>query len=97
MSLLFPLAVPAAYKAAPGDGELFKLTISAILAGAVFGDHWQVPTCGTPSSAPSLLLLLGGIADAVMLFSAARPACDVAEFKCATKCTQTGMQPCQRD
>lgn len=40
MSLLFPLAVPAAYKAAPGDGELFKLTISAILAGAVFGDHW---------------------------------------------------------
>eukprot|EP00884_Botryococcus_braunii_P009928 jgi/Botrbrau1/18937/Bobra.177_2s0083.3 len=39
MSLLFPLAVPAAYKAAPGNADLFKLTISAILAGAVFGDH----------------------------------------------------------
>jgi hypothetical protein len=40
MSLLFPLAVPAAFKAAPGDRSLFNLTVSAILAGAIFGDHW---------------------------------------------------------
>eukprot|EP00884_Botryococcus_braunii_P016126 jgi/Botrbrau1/3197/Bobra.37_2s0027.1 len=39
MSLLFPLAVPAAFKAAPGNRSIFNLTVSAILAGAIFGDH----------------------------------------------------------
>lgn len=39
MSILFPLVIPAAYEAAPDNQPLFILTISAILAGAVFGDH----------------------------------------------------------
>ncbi|GMH36620.1 hypothetical protein BSKO_04493 [Bryopsis sp. KO-2023] len=39
MSILFPIAVPTAYYASPGDTDLFYTTISSILAGSVFGDH----------------------------------------------------------
>ncbi|GBF97884.1 hypothetical protein Rsub_10239 [Raphidocelis subcapitata] len=39
MALLFPIAVPAAYYGAPGNASLLNTTISAILAGAVFGDQ----------------------------------------------------------
>mmetsp|Transcript_2706 Transcript_2706/g.8213 ORF Transcript_2706/g.8213 Transcript_2706/m.8213 type:complete len:780 (-) Transcript_2706:130-2469(-) len=38
MSILFPLIVPTSWYAAR-DPEIFVLTISAILSGAVFGDH----------------------------------------------------------
>ena len=38
MSLLFPLALPAAWAAAQ-DRALFLLVTSAVLAGSVFGDH----------------------------------------------------------
>ncbi|KAJ8908337.1 hypothetical protein NDN08_005049 [Rhodosorus marinus] len=38
MSILFPLIVPTAWYASQ-DSEIFILTISAVLSGAVFGDH----------------------------------------------------------
>eukprot|EP00965_Chrysotila_dentata_P209003 6185037-Pleurochrysis_carterae.AAC.1 len=38
MSILFPLIVPTAWYSSR-DADIFYLTISAILAGAVFGDH----------------------------------------------------------
>ncbi|KAJ8908335.1 hypothetical protein NDN08_005048 [Rhodosorus marinus] len=38
MSILFPIIVPTSWYAAR-DSEIFILTISAILSGAVFGDH----------------------------------------------------------
>ncbi|KAJ8903331.1 hypothetical protein NDN08_004439 [Rhodosorus marinus] len=38
MSILFPLIVPTSWYASH-DAEIFTLTISAILAGSVFGDH----------------------------------------------------------
>jgi len=39
MGILFPLAVPLAHKLAPGNEDVLLGTISAILAGSVFGDH----------------------------------------------------------
>lgn len=40
MTILFPLVVPASYnKVDPDDQRIFILTISAILAGSIFGDH----------------------------------------------------------
>jgi hypothetical protein len=39
MAIMFPIAMPTAYAVAPGSNEIMVLTISAILAGAVYGDH----------------------------------------------------------
>lgn len=39
MSILFPIAVPTQFAAAPYNETLMSLTISAILGGAIFGDH----------------------------------------------------------
>lgn len=39
MGIMFPLLLPVAHKAAPCDTDVVYGTISAILAGAVFGDH----------------------------------------------------------
>mmetsp|Transcript_12418 Transcript_12418/g.22436 ORF Transcript_12418/g.22436 Transcript_12418/m.22436 type:complete len:794 (-) Transcript_12418:131-2512(-) len=39
MSIMFPIVVSASWFASDGDDNILVLTISAILAGAVFGDH----------------------------------------------------------
>lgn len=39
MAILTPLAVPLAFKMAPGDAAVIPATVSAILGGSVFGDH----------------------------------------------------------
>ncbi|KAA8500069.1 Uncharacterized protein FVE85_7654 [Porphyridium purpureum] len=39
MSIVFPIAAPTAWIASNGDENIYYLTVSAILAGAVFGDH----------------------------------------------------------
>ncbi|CAM9756797.1 unnamed protein product, partial [Phaeothamnion confervicola] len=39
MAIMFPLVVPAAHLSAPCSKRIFYGTISAILAGSVFGDH----------------------------------------------------------
>ncbi len=39
MAILFPLVVPLAYQAAPGEPHILLGAISSILAGSVWGDH----------------------------------------------------------
>lgn len=39
MAILFPLVVPLAHEAAPGDAGILLGTVSSILAGSVWGDH----------------------------------------------------------
>ncbi|KAA8495866.1 Uncharacterized protein FVE85_2021 [Porphyridium purpureum] len=39
MSIVFPIAAPTAWIASDGDEKIYFLTVSAILSGAVFGDH----------------------------------------------------------
>jgi len=58
MSILFPIIVPTSWYAAR-DSEIFILTISAILSGAVFGDH-----C-TPISDTTILSSIASRCDVV--------------------------------
>merc|ERR1712174_37625 len=47
MAILFPLVLVPTYEAAAGDPQVFYATVSAVLGGAVAGDHMS-PISDTP-------------------------------------------------